>query len=296
NENLEAIHFLKQFNEAVYAEFPDVVTIAEESTNWSNVSRPTYTGGLGFGQKWMMGWMHDSLEYFKKEPVYRKYHQDEITFSLVYAFTENFMLPLSHDEVVHGKKSIMGRMPGDEWQRFANLRLLYGLMYAHPGTKLLFMGAELGQYEEWDHEGTLGWHLLNYNFHKNLKKWVQRLNAFYKENKGLHKHQFEQKGFQWIDHADFESSVIVFMRKGDIPEDTLVVACNFTPTARHYYRFGVPEEGPWQEVLNSDELEFGGSNIYNPGAISTEPVPWHLQDFSIVVTLPPLSMTVFQTK
>ena len=294
NENIEAVTFLKEFNETVYGEFPDAMTIAEESTSWSMVSRPTYMGGLGFGQKWMMGWMHDTLEYFKKDPIHRKFHQNEITFSIMYAFTENFMLPLSHDEVVHGKGSILGRMPGDEWQKFANLRLLYGCMYAHPGTKLLFMGGEIGQYTEWNHEKGLDWNLLDYEPHKGIKQWIIDLNKFYKTTPALFELQFDYRGFEWLDYSDHENSVILFMRKGLKPEDTIVIACNFTPASRHNYRIGVPERGLWQEEINSDDLKYGGSGLLNPGMMKTVPVKMHGQDNSIAISIPPLAIVVLK--
>ncbi len=294
NENIDAIAFLKSFNENVYNEFPDVVTIAEESTNWSQVSRPTYLGGLGFGQKWMMGWMHDTLEYFKKDPVHRKFHQNEITFSIMYAFTENFMLPLSHDEVVHGKGSLIGKMPGDEWQRFANLRLLYGFMYAHPGTKLMFMGGELGQYAEWNHEKNLEWHLLKYDLHKGLHDWVKDLNLFYRSSTALYELQFDHRGFEWIDYSDSESSIIVFMRKGHATDDVIIVVCNFTPTSRPDYHIGVPFQGKYQELINSDDLKYGGSGVINQGMLTTHPENIHGRENAVVLTLPPLGITMLK--
>jgi len=294
NENIEAISFLKEFNETVYANFPDVVTIAEESTAWPGVSKPTYLGGLGFGQKWMMGWMHDSLEYFKKEPVHRKYHQNEISFSVMYAFTENFMLPLSHDEVVHGKGSLLGRMPGDEWQRFANLRLLFAYMYTHPGTKLVFMGGEIAQSGEWNHDKSLDWHLLQYAPHAALKTFVQELNVHYQSEPALYHYSFDQRGFQWIDYSDSENSVMAYQRKSDKKEDLLIVVCNFTPEARQHYRIGVPFRGKWREVFNSDNVKYGGSGVLNMGDLSTSPVKYHHQDYSVSITLPPLGITVLK--
>lgn len=294
NENLEAINFLKEFNEAVYANFPDIITIAEESTAWPGVSKPTYLGGLGFGQKWMMGWMHDSLEYFKKEPVHRKYHQNAITFSVMYAFTENFMLPLSHDEVVHGKGSLLGRMPGDEWQRFANLRLLFGYMFTHPGTKLVFMGGEIGQSAEWNHDKSLDWHLLQYAPHAGIKTFIQELNVHYQSEPALYHYSFDQRGFQWIDYSDSENSVMAFQRKSDKKEDLLIVICNFTPETRHHYRIGVPYRGKWREVFNTDNLKYGGSGALNIGDLSTSPIKYHHQDYSIQLTLPPLGLTVLK--
>jgi 1,4-alpha-glucan branching enzyme len=294
NENLEAISFLKEMNEVAYGTFPDIITIAEESTSWPGVSRPTYLGGLGFGQKWMMGWMHDTLQYFKKEPVHRKYHQNEITFSLMYAFTENFMLPLSHDEVVHGKGSLMGRMPGDEWQRFANLRLLFSFMFAHPGTKLLFMGGEFAQTAEWNHNHSLDWHLLEFDFHKGVQRLLKDLNNFYREQPALYRYAFDHKGFQWVDFSDRENSVIIFERRSDHKEDMLVVICNFTPIVRNHYRVGIPYRGYWKEVFNSDHSEYMGSNLLNGGLLSTSPVKYHGRDFSVTLTLPPLAISILK--
>ncbi|MBS1488753.1 MAG: 1,4-alpha-glucan branching protein GlgB [Bacteroidetes bacterium] len=294
NENLEAIQFLKEFNETVYGHFPDVVTIAEESTAWSGVSRPTYLGGLGFGQKWMMGWMHDTLRYFKDDPVYRKYHQNEITFSIMYAFTENFMLPLSHDEVVHGKGSLLGRMPGDEWKRFANLRLMYAYMFAHPGTKLLFMGGEIGQSGEWNHDSSIDWHLLDHDLHRGVLRLIQDLNQFYKSEPALYHFPFSDRGFEWVDYSDRENSVIVFMRKSEDPAESLLVACNFTPEVRHQYRLGVPTRGSWKEVFNSDDLKYGGSGQLNTGLQFTSPVKYHNKDYSLCITLPPLAISVMK--
>jgi 1,4-alpha-glucan branching enzyme len=294
NENLEAISFLKEFNEVVYGAHPDVVTIAEESTAWPGVSKPTYMGGLGFGQKWMMGWMHDTLRYFKDDPIYRKYHQNEITFSVMYAFTENFMLPLSHDEVVHGKGSLFGRMPGDEWKRFANLRLMYAYMFTHPGTKLLFMGGEFGQSSEWNHDSSLDWHLLDYDFHRGVSKLMQDLNKFYKTEPALYQYQFSERGFEWVDYSDQENSVMIFMRKGEMKEDSLIVICNFTPEVRHQYRVGVPFRGTWKEIFNSDDLKYGGSGALNHGLQYTSPVKYHGKDYSVALQLPPLAISVLK--
>ncbi|HTF17070.1 MAG TPA: 1,4-alpha-glucan branching protein GlgB [Chryseolinea sp.] len=294
NENIEAISLLKEMNEVVYNQFPDVITIAEESTSWTGVSRPTYLGGLGFGQKWMMGWMHDTLHYFSEDPVYRRYHQNEITFSIVYAFTENFMLPLSHDEVVHGKGSLAGKMPGDEWQKFSNLRLLYGYMFTHPGTKLLFMGGEFGQTSEWNHEKSLDWHLLEYGVHQGVQKFVADLNRFYANEKALYQYQFEHKGFSWIDYSDQENSVIAFQRQADTKEDLLIVICNFTPMVRYHYRVGVPHRGFWKEVLNSDHDRYNGSGVLNEKPVMTSPVKYHSRDNSISLTLPPLGISVWK--
>lgn len=294
NENIEAINFLKEMNEVAYGTFPDIITIAEESTSWPGVSRPVYLGGLGFGQKWMMGWMHDTLNYFQKDPVHRKYHQNEITFSLMYAFTENFMLPLSHDEVVHGKGSLIGRMPGDEWQKFANLRLMLSYMYTHPGTKLLFMGGEFGQTGEWNYNHSLDWYLLQYPVHKGVQTLVKDLNAFYKTEPALYKYAFDHRGFQWIDYSDRENSVIVYQRNSDQKEDLLVVICNLTPAVRYHYRVGVPFRGQWREVFNSDDRKYAGSGLLNEGLLSTSPVKYHGKDFSIVLTLPPLGISILK--
>ena len=294
NENIEAIMFLKEFNEMVYGEFPDIITIAEESTAWPGVSRPTYLGGLGFGQKWMMGWMHDTLRYFKNDPVHRKYHQNDITFSIMYAFTENFMLPLSHDEVVHGKGSLIGRMPGDEWKRFANLRLLFSYMFAHPGSKLLFMGGEFGQTAEWSHDRSLDWHLLEYDTHRGVSRLVKDLNQLYKTEAALYHFAFDAKGFEWVDYGDRENSVVIFMRKSDKPEEALVVLCNFTPEPRYLYRVGVDTRGSWKEVFNSDEVKYGGSGLLNQAHMNTSPVKYHGRDYSVTVTLPPLGMSVLK--
>ncbi len=294
NENLEAISFLKEFNEVVYGTHPDVVTIAEESTAWPGVSKPTYLGGLGFGQKWMMGWMHDTLRYFKDDPIYRKYHQNEITFSIMYAFTENFMLPLSHDEVVHGKGSLFGRMPGDEWKRFANLRLMYAYMFTHPGTKLLFMGGEFGQSGEWNHDSSLDWHLLQYDFHRGVAHLMKDLNKFYKTEPALYQFAFSDRGFEWVDYSDQENSVVIFMRKGEMKEDSLIVICNFTPEVRHQYRVGVPYRGTWKEIFNSDNLKYGGSGLLNTGLQYTSPVKYHGKDYSVTLQLPPLAISVLK--
>jgi len=296
NENIEAINFLKEFNEVVYGNYPDVITIAEESTAWPGVSKPTYLGGLGFGQKWMMGWMHDTLHYFKLDPIHRKYHQDEITFSVMYAFTENFMLPLSHDEVVHGKGSLLGRMPGDEWRRFANLRLMYSYMFTHPGTKLLFMGGEFGQSAEWNHDRSLDWHLLDQGSHKGVLTLIRDLNSFYKTEKALYQFPFDNRGFEWVDYSDRENSVMIFMRKGEHKDDLLIVVLNFTPETRQLYRIGVPYRGTWHEVFSSDELKYGGSGVLNKGNLLTTPVKYHGKDYSISITLPPLGISVLKLK
>ena len=293
NENLEAIAFLKEFNETVYANFPDAITIAEESTAWPGISKPTYMGGLGFGQKWMMGWMHDTLQYFKRDPIHRRYHQNDITFSLVYAFTENFMLPLSHDEVVHGKGSLLSRMPGDEWRMFANLRTLFGLMFTHPGTKLLFMGGELAQYHEWNHDNSLHWHLLDRDLNKGMKRLISDLNQLYKTERALYHFNFAYEGFEWIDYSDRDNSVIAFKRKSDKPEETVIVVCNMTPESRSNYRLGVPAMGEWKEILNSDDLKYGGSGAVNQ-SVKAEATQSHGQPQSISFVLSPLAVMVFK--
>jgi 1,4-alpha-glucan branching enzyme len=295
-ENLAVIDFLKELNTAIYYEHPDVQTIAEESTSFPMVSRPTYLGGLGFGMKWMMGWMHDTLEYFKREPIHRKHHHNEISFSLTYAFVENFMLPLSHDEVVYGKKSILGRMPGDQWQRFANLRLLYGYMFGHPGSKLLFMGAEFGQEGEWNFEQSLDWHLIANSYHSGIQTWIKALNEFYKTQPALFEKQFHAEGFQWISYNDYENSVLAFIRKGEKPKNDLVFVCNFTPVVREDYRIGMPKHGTWIEILNSDATEFGGSGVLNAGELKTEKIPFHNFNHSMRLTLAPLAVSVFKKR
>jgi 1,4-alpha-glucan branching enzyme len=295
NENLEAISLLREFNETVYKEYPDTITIAEESTAWSGVSRPTYTGGLGFGQKWMMGWMHDTLDYFKNDPIHRQYHHNEITFSLVYAYTENFMLPLSHDEVVHGKGSLIQRMPGDEWQRFANLRMLFGYMYTHPGTQLLFMGGEFGQTSEWNIETGLEWWLTEHKVHQGVQAWVKKLNHFYKESTALYELQFDNAGFEWINHGDYQNSILSYIRKGKQDGDVLAVVCNFTPVPRDGFNVGVPFEGTWELVLNSDEDAFGGSGYeIKSTKVKTVKGEWDGRPYHIETTLPPLSIQVFK--
>jgi len=293
-ENLEAISFLKRFNEIVYGAFPDTQTIAEESTAWPMVSRPVHLGGLGFGLKWNMGWMHDTLEYFSKDPVHRKYRHDQLTFNLWYAFFENFILPLSHDEVVHMKGSLLGKMPGDDWQKFANLRLLLGYQYTHPGKKLLFMGGEFGQWAEWDHDQSLEWHLLQYLPHQGLQRWVRDLNAFYRSHPALYEKDFTPEGFEWIDFKDADQSVISYLRKGVNPDDPVLVVCNFTPVPRQGYRVGVPREGFWQEMLNSDAEEYGGSGWGNFGGLPADPIPSHGKLYSLSVSIPPLSIMIFK--
>ena len=293
-ENLEAIAFMREMNEAVYSAFPDIQTIAEESTSFPMVSKPTYLGGLGFGMKWMMGWMHDTLQYFAKEPIYRRHHQGDLTFSMMYAFTENFMLPLSHDEVVYGKHSILGRMPGDEWQRFANLRLLYSYMFTHPGTKLLFQGAEFGQSNEWNFQQSLDWHLLQYKPHQGVQNLVKDLNTLYKSQPALYEKQFSGEGFEWIDYNDAENSILVYVRKGDDSKDDLVIACNMTPVPRENYKMGVPRSGKLKEIFNSDLKKYFGSGNYKNKMQTTIPEPWQFRDDSINVNIPPLGMVVFK--
>jgi len=294
-ENLEAIDFLRRFNTEVYKNYPDVQTIAEESTAWPMVSRPTYVGGLGFGLKWDMGWMHDTLVYITKDSIYRKYHHSELTFRMLYAFTENFVLPLSHDEVVHGKGSLLGKMPGDDWQKFANLRLLLGYMYAQPGKKLLFMGAELGQWGEWHHDDSLDWHLLEHQRHAELKKWVEDINRFYQSEPALYELDCEPAGFEWIDGGDIEHSVISFIRKGKSANDIVLVACNFTPMTHFDYKIGVPRDGFWTELLNSDAEQYGGSGQGNLGGVKAAPVPWHGRSYSLNITVPPLATVFFKS-
>ena len=289
-ENLEAISFLRRFNEAVYGKFPDIQTVAEESTAWPMVSRPVYVGGLGFGMKWNMGWMHDTLEYFSKNPVHRKYHHNDLTFSMVYAFHENFILPLSHDEVVHGKASLLSKMPEDDWRKFANLRLLLGYLYGHPGKKLLFMGGEFAQREEWNHDGSLEWHLLQHEPHQGIQRWVKDLNGFYREETALHELDVYPDGFEWVDFFDWENSVISFLRRGKDPSRTVLIVCNFTPVPRLRYRVGVPFPGEWRESLNSDAEHYGGSGHGNFGRAAADPYPSHGKDFSLCLTLPPLGV------
>lgn len=293
-ENLEAISFLKRLNEVIYHAFPDVQTIAEESTAWPMVTRPVYLGGLGFGMKWNMGWMHDILQYMSRDPVYRKHHHNQLTFSIWYAFSENFLLPLSHDEVVHGKGSLLAKMPGDDWQKFANLRILLGFLFTHPGKKLLFMGNEFGQRREWTHEESLDWHLLEYPSHQGLKNWVRDLNRVYRREPAFYKCDFEQDGFRWVDFSDWEKSVISFERRGGTSADTVIVVCNFTSLVRRSYKVGVPSGGLWTEVLNSDAVTYGGSGEGNLGGVEAQPSPIHGKDLSLSLTLPPLSLLIFK--
>jgi 1,4-alpha-glucan branching enzyme len=293
-ENIAAIQFLRDLNEAVYREYPDAQTIAEESTAWPMVSRPTYVGGLGFGLKWNMGWMHDTLFYFSRDPVYRKYHHDQLTFSIWYAFHENFVLPLSHDEVVHGKGSLLAKMPGDDWQKFANLRALFGYMWTHPGKKLMFMGGEFGQWNEWYHETSLDWHLLQYASHQGLLRFVKDLNRLYRSEPALHELDFQNDGFEWIDLHDWEASTVSYLRKGRRPGDVMLIACNFTPVPRANYRVGVPYGGHWRELLNSDADIYGGSGQGNLGGVEATPVGAHGRYHSLTLHLPPLSVLCFK--
>jgi 1,4-alpha-glucan branching enzyme len=289
-ENIKAIHFLQKLNEEVYKNYPGAQTIAEESTAWPMVSQPAYLGGLGFGFKWDMGWMHDTLDYISRDPVYRKHHHQEITFRMLYAFHENFVLPLSHDEVVHGKGSLIGKMPGDVWQKFANLRLLYGYMFGQPGKKLLFMGGEFGQWREWNYAESLDWHLLEYSLHSGLQKWVSDLNQVYREVPALHELDASPSGFEWIDCQDWEQSILTFLRRSENESSLTAVICNFTPVPRFNYRIGVPCDGVWKEILNSDAECYGGSNLGNGGEVLAERLPFHGRPFSLRLILPPLGV------
>ena len=295
-ENLEAIAFLRRFNEDVYRGRPDIVTIAEESTAWPMVSRPTNLGGLGFGMKWDMGWMHDTLVYMGHDPVHRKYHHDMLSFRMVYAFSENFILSLSHDEVVHGKGSLLDKMPGDTWQKFANLRVLYGYMYGQPGKKLLFMGGEFGQRREWNHDDGLDWHLLADPAHAGLSRWVEDVNALYRREPALHELDFDPAGFEWVDSHDAEQSVLTFLRKGRSTGDIILVVCNFTPVPRRNYRAGVPRGGFWREILNSDGQEYGGSGQGNIGGADAAPIAAHGRLHALTITVPPLSTVFFKSE
>lgn len=295
-ENIEAIKFLGRLNVEVYKNHPDVETIAEESTSWPMVSRPDYVGGLGFGLKWDMGWMHDTLEYMSKDPVFRRYHHDKLTFRMIYAFHENFVLPLSHDEVVYGKGSLIAKMPGDVWQKFANLRALFGYMYAQPGKKMLFMGGEFGQWREWVHDASLDWNLLGEAAHAGLQKWVQDLNRLYRSEPALHELDCEPAGFEWIDCDDKDTSAVSLIRKGKSTSAIVLVVCNFTPVPRYSYRVGSPRSGYWQEILNSDSGRYGGSNMGNLGGVEAVPVPLHGRPYSLTITLPPLSVSFFRNQ
>jgi len=294
-ENIEAIEFLRALNEAIYANFPDTQTAAEESTAWPMVSRPTNVGGLGFGMKWNMGWMHDTLDYMSQDPVHRRYLHNQLTFSIWYSFAENFVLPMSHDEVVYGKGSLLNKMPGDAWQKRANLRLLFGYMYGHPGKKLLFMGAEFGQWSEWAHEQSLQWHLLHQPEHSGLQRWVQDVNQVYRAEPALYELDFDQGGFSWVDCNDADQSVISFLRRGACTQDLILVVANFTPVPRENYRVGVPRGGFWREILNSDSQEYGGSGMGNMGGVEAAPLPSHGHYSSLALTLPPLSVVFFKS-
>ncbi len=296
NENTEAIAFIKLFNEAVSNEYPDIVTIAEESTSWSGVTRPASEGGLGFGQKWMMGWMHDTLKFLKEDPINRKFHHDTITFSQVYAYSEKFMLPLSHDEVVHGKCSLLYKMPGDEWQKFANLRMMYTYMYTHPGSKLLFMGGEFAQSSEWNFKTQLDWHLLQYPLHKGVQQLIKDLNTLYKADKALYENQFSADGFEWIDYSDRDNSVIVYSRKGKKKSAPLVVICNFTPVPRNDYEIGILRSGEWQLALNSDDKKYGGSGHLELNNFKSKKKKLHGQKNILCLNLPPLSVLILKQK
>jgi len=293
-ENLGAIDFLKSMNERVHEKFPGAMTLAEESTAWGGVSRPTYAGGLGFTMKWNMGWMNDTLRYFQKDPVHRKYHHDELTFSLIYAFTENFMLPFSHDEVVHGKGALLDQMPGDHWQKFANLRLLFSYMWTHPGKKLMFMGCEWGQWNEWNCDSGLQWDLLQWDSHKGLQKMVSDLNLVYKNEPALHEVDFEDSGFEWIDCMSRELSMIAYVRRAKDPNDFVVVCCNFTPTPHLDYRLGVPEEGSYREIFNSDSEFYGGSNVGNGMGLQSEAIEAQARPHSIQLAIPPMGVVMFK--
>ncbi len=295
-ENLDAIEFLRRLNAAVYASFPDVQMIAEESTAWPMVSRPQHLGGLGFGLKWDMGWMHDTLSYMAKDPIHRRFHHNELTFRMLYAFTENFVNALSHDEVVHGKGSLLSKMPGDDWQRFANLRLLLGSMLAQPGKKLLFMGGEFGQWQEWNHDSSLDWHLLQHAAHAGIANWVQDLNRAYCSEPALHELDCEAAGFEWIDCHDTEQSVFAFLRKGSSTSSIVLAVFNYTPVPRQNYRVGVPRGGTWRELLNSDATHYGGSGQGNLGGVEALPVSAHGRPHSLALTLPPLSLLLFENR
>lgn len=289
-ENLPAINFLRRLNEEIFQTLPETQTIAEESTAWPMVSRPTYVGGLGFGMKWDMGWMHDTLDYMSKNPIYRAYHHDRLTFRMIYAFNENFMLPLSHDEVVHGKGSLLSKMPGDDWQRFANLRLLFGYMYAQPGKKLLFMGGEFGQHSEWNHDASLDWHLLEYEPHAGLQRCLRDLNHIYLTEGALYERDFSHEGFEWVDASDALNSVLSFMRIDAAGRCRILVVCNFTPVPRFAHRIGVPEGGEWVELLNTDAKVYGGGGIGNFGGVLADPIPMHGRPFSVELSVPPLGV------
>jgi 1,4-alpha-glucan branching enzyme len=293
-ENLDAIVFLRRLNEESYRHVPGVQTIAEESTSWPMVSRPTFAGGLGFGFKWDMGWMHDTLAYVSRDPIHRRFHHTDLTFRMLYAWNENFVLPLSHDEVVHGKRSLLGRMPGDDWQRRANLRALYGTMWTQPGKKLLFMGGEFGQSSEWNHDAQLEWRLLEHESHRGIQRWVRDLNALYRGEPALHERDCEPSGFAWIDCDDAVQSTLAWQRRGATTSAVIAVVANWTPLPRHGFRLGVPHGGFWRELLNSDSVHYGGSDLGNAGGVAAQPIPWHGQPHSIAITLPPLAVVVWK--
>ncbi|MGL5513831.1 MAG: 1,4-alpha-glucan branching enzyme, partial [Sporomusa sp.] len=288
-ENFEAINFLRRLNEAIFARHPEALVIAEDSTAWPLVTHPTYEGGLGFNFKWNMGWMNDMLRYMELEPVHRQYNHNLVTFSFMYAFSENFVLPLSHDEVVHGKRSLLNKMPGDYWQKFANLRAFYAYMMAHPGKKLLFMGGEFGQFIEWNYQDSLDWHLLDYDMHGRLHRYVRDLNHFYLEHCAMWQNDRDWEGFSWIDCQDYQQSVLVFKRQGKRPQDFVIAVLNFTPVVREQYRIGVPTADCYREVFNSDNIDYGGSGQGNPGQLQIQAIPCHGQSASLVLTLPPLA-------
>jgi 1,4-alpha-glucan branching enzyme len=292
-ENLDAVQFVRKLNETVHANIPNALMIAEEATSWPGVTALTATGGLGFDLKWKMGWMHDSLDYFSLDPILRKYRPNLLTFSIWYAFGERYILPLSHDEVVHEKSSLIGKMPGDEWQKRANLRLLLGYMFTHPGKKLLFMGGEFGQWSEWSHDTGLEWHLLQYPSHVGIRRWVTDLNHLYRREPALHERDSEPEGYEWVDFSDVEKSIVSYLRKGRSPEDIALVVCNCTPVPRYGYRIGVPFGGFWQEVLNSDAVEYGGSGVGNLGGVEADHTPMHGRPYSLPLTLPPLGILLF---
>jgi 1,4-alpha-glucan branching enzyme len=293
NENLEAVNFIQRFNHEAYQSHPGIETIAEESTAWPMATKPPYAGGLGFGFKWDMGWMHDTLKYIREDPVHRKYHHNELTFLSLYTFSENFVLPLSHDEVVHGKGSLLAKMPGNDWQKFANLRLLLGYMYAQPGKKLLFMGGEIGQWREWDHNTSLDWHLLQYDCHEGLRRWVADINRIYKNEPAMHL-DADSAGYEWIDGSDSDNSIISFLRKGTHPGERILVLCNFTPVPRIHYRVGVPCGGYWKEILNSDGKEYWGSGMGNSGGVHADSIPSDGRAYSLDLILPPLAINFFK--
>jgi 1,4-alpha-glucan branching enzyme len=296
NENLEAIDFLRRMNEVAYQTKPGVFTVAEESTAWPGVSQPTYAGGLGFGFKWNMGWMHDTLRYMSKEPIHRRHHHHDMTFGMVYAFSENFILPLSHDEVVHGKGSLLGRMPGDRWQRFANLRAYFGFMWGHPGKKLLFMGGELAQEREWNHDRSLDWHLLADGNHKGVQTLIRDLNHVYRDTPALHARDCEDSGFRWLIGDDRDNSVLAFARFGDGPDDVVVVISNFTPVPRDNYRVGAPQPGAWDALINTDAAQYGGTSPERLPPFHTSDEPSHGHPQSLNLKLPPLSTMILQRR